>query len=182
MHALSTIFLDEFIGVKITPGLLRKGGVCQFLWNLISTPVEVQPNSELSSNFFSKNGVLGEGDLIWNWQDGHFRVASNFEPGIGYWINESQPQKIPTRGSTEAAPQQALKKGWNLVGVKGFMSISSLLDADIIQPIWAWDNENQRYFPIDSDLAPKISRGQLVPGNAYWIYAKRFTVVSLGDP
>ena len=31
MHALSTIFLDEFIEVKITPGLLRKGGVCQFL-------------------------------------------------------------------------------------------------------------------------------------------------------
>ena len=151
-------------------------------WNLVSTPVDVQPTSKISNRFFSENGDLPEGEPIWIWQDGHFRAASSFEPGIGYWINESQPQKIPTRGSMETALPQILKKGWNLVGVKGFMSVTSSLDADIIQPIWAWDNKNQRYFPIDSELAPAIHRGQLVPGNAYWIYAKRFTAVSLGGP
>ena len=69
MHALSTIFLDEFIEVKITPGLLRKGGVCQFLWiadlpglNMIFTqPIEMRLN-EMESGIRSDIGIKIYGD------------------------------------------------------------------------------------------------------------------------
>ena len=151
-------------------------------WNLVSSPVSLQSTSGVSDIFPSGNDTSTDRKTVWTWVDERFRVASNLKLGAGYWINETQPQLIPTRGTTPATFQQILRKGWNLVGVRGFKSISQPTATNNIGPVWAWDNENQRYCPIDSDLTPEIKRGRLMPGEAYWIYARSLTPLKLGTP
>ena len=161
----------EEIGLDLEPG-----------WNLVSRPVNPQSVSEISDIFNIEKDLFNDGKPVWKWVNGQFRLTFNVEQGIGYWVNAAESQLIPTRGTPPATSHQILRKGWNLVGVRGFKSIPQPTDANVIGPIWAWDNENQRYYPVDSELIPEITRGRLMPGNAYWIYANGLTSLELGLP
>ena len=118
-----------------------------------------------------------------NGKNNHFRTDKDLEIGNGYWVNSLETEFIPTKGNPpELLDDIFLKKGWNLVGIKGDEAISFPSGFETSGKVWFWDGEHQQLMPIDSEELPANQRNKLIPGYGYWIYASDDPSKPMSEP
>ncbi len=139
-------------------------------WNLVSTPITlITPQITSFLAGIALDSVVNTG-AVWVWQGDRFEVASNFEPGYGYWLYSSATENLIFTGNVLAANQQSstLLRGWNLFGSKNIQTVK-YPGADAVGGAWGWDNENKGYILTDS----------LEPGRGFWVYLRSPSTVTL---
>jgi hypothetical protein len=76
-------------------------------WNLVSVPVTADDTDATAIHPGTTNHFL---------YSGRYETATTLEPGIGYWLRSPQPRTNDVCGERVAAPEIAIRQGWNLVG------------------------------------------------------------------
>ena len=123
-------------------------------WNLVSFPYdEVITKNEIRQ---SCPGV----SAYWEFNNRRYRRASEFKPGIGYWIFSRQRCEMDI--DRELTPLTKLnntyQRGWNLVGTpKSGLSVADF-PCEYTNISWGWDR--RRFTRIN----------HLEPNEGYWIY------------
>ncbi|PKL59316.1 MAG: hypothetical protein CVV33_08460, partial [Methanomicrobiales archaeon HGW-Methanomicrobiales-4] len=158
-------------------------------WNLVSTPVTLQPGQD-TVNIFSDVNTSGHSLFSWNSASGQWmrmNKESPLDPLTGVWIYASEPAEIPLPISAtgpEGNVTRLLTQGWNLVSFPGIAA--SPVEAAFPENLsWSYllgfYAAEQRYTdPIEKG---RSAPDQMVdPRSAYWLYMASpgtFTVPAL---
>ncbi len=109
-------------------------------WNLIATPINLlNPNIHQT---VESSGLLNKINsvAVWYWNNGQFKLASQFDSGNAYWLYSNSDVTLLLRGNEIDSTSQAVifSNGWNMYGAKS-LQVSAKPSGDISSQIWGWD-------------------------------------------
>ena len=128
-------------------------------WNLVSLPINV--------NAIQRAELFPNSEIIWEWDavGQRFRVATDLQAKRGFWVFVDDSGESSPNGIGDFATSVDLVPGWNLVGP--------------IEPIIApTDPAIGQFFGWNGDF---FATQLLLPNNAYWVFARRPTTVSMAQ-
>lgn len=124
-----------------------------------------------------------------------YGVLSEIKPGEGYWVNAKAPTVLGTpSGGLSGSTSTKLMSGWNLVATGSRVTPSAFIRSlgnTAVTSLWAWDNENSRWYfyapsleaqssssltdyirslgYLDFALLPTTPTGTLSPATGFWV-------------
>jgi len=133
-------------------------------WNLISLPLH--PDEPAPADIFPNAA-----GYVWEWRTDHYETALHIRPYHPVWVYAESGADLEVPGvAAEDADRTALTRGWNLVGVKGTVTLNTAF-ADVpavsAQAV-AWDPEAGQY----TWVGPTES---LDPTRGYWFFVNADT-------
>ena len=129
-------------------------------WNLVSLPVEIE--HEGYEELYPSSMPY----TLYNF-DGTYNEVQTLIPGVGYWLNFSEPTEVMLTGFPLQELDLDLRINWNLIS--GLSETAQLVDTeDILLP--------GTMYGFDGTY---VSSTTVEPGNAYWIATQQPGSVSM---
>ena len=154
-------------------------------WNLVSTPLDIRPNSQVDTFFAIMNSSTSvQTKTVWTWDKNQFLVAETLDPGKGYWIFNADSTLIDIEysGDLPLLKRKVGNKGWNLAGIIDTSPIEEPENPEICGLIFGWDTVRGQLVSIDNAALLMEKTNTLQPGAGYWLYLKDAADLVLANP
>jgi hypothetical protein len=127
-------------------------------WNLISLPL-VPENPDLSVLF-------PDAEVAYVYRDGSYEIASQLEPGLGYWINIPSAETYIMYGEPFSEFSLPLSAGWHMLGALSKRTIPETNPENTLSVIFGF--QNGAYMEVN----------EMMSAMGYWINVIEDSVIT----
>ncbi len=161
---------DYKIAILNTVDLSVKAG-----WNMVSVPLELDPESSAPANVFPGSVAV----YTWDPEQKSYYTPTTIEPECGYWVAMTRDDTITVTGTPVRDWTCHVCAGWNMVGsVHGAsVAVADLTtDADpdplLRNAIYRWNPSNKSYESVTD----------IQPGEGYWLATTADCLLTVSPP